>query len=155
MFVRGQLTLPTGDDHNFAGEARFTAAWLLIGRYVPIPELVIAATAGVRFRGAEVKVADRLLGDELTAGVGATYALPAWPGLWCEANHMRAAGELVGVLGNNVAGMRGASPVEARIGFVGEIRSWLRFAVRVGKGLDDHIGAPRFRAMFEIIYEAE
>jgi hypothetical protein len=31
----------------------------------------------------------------------------------------------------------------------GQIRPWLRFAARAGKGLDDHIGSPRFRAMFE------
>jgi len=155
VFARGQLTLPTGDDFDFAGEARFTAAWMMIGRFMPIEGLVIAANAGVRFRAAEVMVADRLLGDELTGALGATYELPAWPGLWCEANHMRATAEVVGVLGNNVAGKRGPSPVEARIGWIGEIRSWLHFAVRVGKGLDDQIGAERFRALFELIYEAE
>jgi len=154
-FTRGHVTFGTGDDHDFAGEARFTIAWMVIGRFTPSEDWVIAANVGVRFRGAEVKVADRLLGDELFANLGATYALPAWPGLWCEANHMRAAAELVGVLGNNVAGQRGPSPVEARLGFIGQFRSWLGFAFRVGKGLDDHIGAPRFRAMFELIYEPE
>ena len=155
VFTRGHVTFGTGDDHDFAGEARFTIAWMLIGRFTPHDDWVIGANAGVRFRGAEVKVADRLLGDELFANVGATYALPAWPGVWCEANHMRAAAELVGVLGNNVAGELGPSPVEARLGFIGQVRSWFGFAVRVGKGLDDHIGAPRFRAMFELIYEPE
>ena len=116
---------------------------------------VVAATAGVRFRGAEVVVADRLLGDELFGAVGATYEVPAWPGLWCAANHMRVAAEVDGVLGNHVAGQLGPSPVEARLGFIGEIRPWLRFAARLGKGLDDQIGSPRFRAMFELIYEAE
>lgn len=151
-FVRGQLTFGTGDDRDFAGEARYTAAWMLIGRVMLAPGAVIAATAGVRFRGAEVIVGDRLLGDELFGAIGATYPLPAIRGLYCDANHVRITGELVGVLGNDVADQRGASPVEARFGLIGRIRPWLAVAARVGTGLDDQIGAPRFRAMLELDY---
>jgi hypothetical protein len=32
-------------------------------------------------------------------------------------------------------------------------RSWLAVAVRVGTHLDDQIGAPRFRAMLELVYQ--
>jgi hypothetical protein len=151
-FVRGQLTFGTGDDRDFAGEARYTAAWMLIGRVTLAPGAVIAATAGVRFRGAEVIVGDRLLGDELFGAIGASYPLPAIRGLYCDANHVRITGELVGVLGNDIANQRGASPVEARAGVIGRIRPWLAVAVRAGTGLDDQIGAPRFRAMVELDY---
>lgn len=151
-FVRGQLTFGTGDDRDFAGEARYTAAWMLIARVTLDPGAVIAATAGVRFRGAEVIVGDRLLGDELFGAIGATYPLPAIPGLYCDVNHVRVTGELVGVLGNDVGDQRGASPVEARGGVIGRIRPWLAIAVRVGTAIDDQIGAPRFRAMLELDY---
>jgi hypothetical protein len=153
-FVRGVLTLPTGDDHDHAGEARFTAAWMAIGRFELPRGIVLATSAGVRLRGAEVIVADRRLGDELVGGFGATYALPAVRGLWCDANRVRITGELVGVLGSRVAGRLGPSPAEARVGLVSEIRPALLAAARIGKGIDDHIGAPRFRAMFELVYTA-
>jgi hypothetical protein len=153
LFVRGHLTFGTGDDRDFAGEARFTAAWNLIARFTLPAGFVVAATAGVRFRRAEVLVADRLLGDELAGGIGATYELPAIRGLWCAANRVRVTAEVVGVLGDDVANQRGPSPVEGRVGMISRIRPWLAIAMRVGKGLDDQIGAPRFRAMFELVYE--
>jgi hypothetical protein len=152
VFVRGGATFGTGDDHDYAGEARYTAAWALIGRFTLPGRVVIAATGGVRFRGAEVAVADRLLGDELFGGIGATVQLPAIHGLYCDANEVRATAELVGALGNDVGDRRGASPLEARIGLVSRIRPWLAVAGRVGRGLDDQIGAPRFRGLLEIVY---
>lgn len=155
IFARGSLTLPTGDDHDFAGEARFTAAWNLIVRVALPAGFTLAATAGVRFRPREVQVADRLLGDELNGGIGAIYDLPALPGWWCPENHVRVTAELVGVLGNDVAGKRGPSPAEFRVGMASDIRSWLSVAGRVGRGIDDEIGAPRFRAMLELVYRHE
>jgi len=152
VFVRGAATLGTGDDHDYAGEARYTLAWALIGRFTLPHRIVIAGTAGVRFRGAEVVVADRLLGDELTGGLGATVQLPAIRGLYCDANELRATAEVVGVLGNDVGGERGPSPLELRLGLVSRIRPYLAVAARVGRGLDDQIGAPRFRGMLEIVY---
>ena len=151
-FVRGQLTLGTGDDRDFAGEVNFTAAWLLIGRFMPIDRLTIAATTGVRFRGAEVIVADRLLGDELVGGRGASYQLPPIPGLYCDANDVRLVAEVVGALGNDVAGRRGPSPLEGKLGLATRIRPWWAVAARIGTGLDDQIGAARFRAMVELVY---
>jgi hypothetical protein len=152
LFVRGALTVGTGDDHDYAGEARFTMAWMLIGRFTLPYGIVVAATGGVRFRKAEVEVADRLLGDELFGGIGATYALPPVRGLWCEANRVRVTAEVVGVLGNDVGDELGASPAELRLGLVSEIRPWLAIAGRVGKGLDNQIGAPRLRGMLELVY---
>jgi hypothetical protein len=151
-FVRLHLTLPTGNDFDFAGEASFTAAWMLIGRLTLPERIVVAGTAGVRFRGREVIVADRLLGDELFAAVGASFQLPAIQGLYCDENEVRVTAELHGVLGNDVGDREGASPAEARVGAVAKIRPWLAVAVRLGKGIGDQIGAPRLRGMIEVAY---
>jgi hypothetical protein len=97
-------------------------------------------------------VADRVLGDELVGGVGATYQLPAIHGLYCDANRVRITGEIVGVYGDDVGNAKGSSPAEARIGLVSEIRPWLLVAARLGKGIDDQIGSPRFRGMLELVY---
>jgi hypothetical protein len=152
LFARGELTMPTGDDHDFAGEARYTAAWALIARFVLPEGIMVAATAGVRFRPREVIIANVLLGDELFGAVGATYELPGLRGLWCPQNHVRITGELHGVLGNDIANQRGPSPVETRFGVVSEVRSWLAIAGRVGIGLNDEIGSPRFRGLIEVVY---
>jgi hypothetical protein len=152
MFVRGQLSLGTGDDFDLAGEVNFTAAWMLIGRAMPTDRLTIAGQAGVRFRGREVIVADRILGDELFGALGVAYQLPAVRGLYCDANQVRVTAELLGVLGNDVGALRGPSPLEARVGVVSRIRPWWAVAARVGTGLNDQIGAPQFRALVELVY---
>jgi hypothetical protein len=75
--VRGELTLPTGDDQQFAGDASWTLAWSLIGRALLSRDVALAGTAGIRLHGAEVAVGDRLVGDELFAAAGATIPLSA------------------------------------------------------------------------------
>jgi hypothetical protein len=143
-FFRGGLTFGTGNDHQFAGDARYSASWLLIGRANLPGGIVLAATGGVRLRGAEVQVADRLVGDELLGAIGASVPVPG-----C----LRVTGELVGVLGDDVAHQRGPSPAEARVGVLAHPRSWLAVALRVGTHVDDQIGAPRLRAMLELVYQ--
>lgn len=152
LFARGELTLPSGDARDFAGEARYTAAWNLIARFTLPANVMLAATAGVRIRPREVQIADVLLSDELDFGLGASYELPAISGLYCPENHVRVTGELVAVLGNDVANKRGPSPVETRFGLVSELRSYLAIAGRVGIGLDQEIGSPRFRGLVEVVY---
>ena len=142
-FFRGALTFGTGNDHQFAGEGRYTGSWLLIGRAILPHDIIVAATGGIRLRGAEVQVADRLVGDELLGGVGVAVPVPG-----C----LHVTGELVGALGDDVAHKRGPSPAEARIGVFARPRSWLAVAFRIGTHLDDQIGAPRFRAMLELVY---
>jgi hypothetical protein len=63
-------------------------------------------------------------------------------------------GELVGVVGDDVGVLSGPSPVEARIGVVSRPRPAWQIGVRVGIGLDDEIGAPRFRALVEVSWHA-
>ena len=153
-FVRGQITIPTGNDFQFAGDARWSGSWLLIARAQVAPTVVAAATGGVRIRAAEVQVGDRLVGDEVVYGAGVAVALPPMLGLWCKPEQARALAELVGVVGDRVGNLRGPSPVEARVGFVGKPLPELAVGVRAGIGLDDQIGSPRFRAMLELAWQA-
>src|SRR6185437_12887137 len=77
VFVRGEVTLPSGDDHDFAGDAGWGAEGLGIAR-VELPHaIVIAGTGGFHIRSKEVQIAENVLGgDELVWGVGATVGIP-------------------------------------------------------------------------------
>lgn len=152
--LRAELTLPSGDDAQFAGDAAWTAAWSLIGRTTLPRGVVMAATAGIRLHGAEVMVGDRLVGDELFAAAGGAVPLPAL-GLGGAAEHVAVTAELLGALGDHVGGASGPSPVEARLGVIARALPGLpalAIAGRVGFGLDDQIGAPRVRAMLELAW---
>ena len=142
-FLRMAATFGTGNDYQFAGDDRYSLSWLLVGRAKLPHDIVLAATGGIKLRGAEVQVADRLVGDEVLGAVGATVPIPG-----C----LRLSGEVIGALGDDVAKKRGPSPVEARIGVLAHPRDYFAFAVHVGTHLDDQIGAPRLRAMLELIY---
>lgn len=148
-FVRADLTLPTGDDHDFAGEASWTLAWRLIGRVTVPADIVIAASLGIRLRGDEVIVGDKLVGDELTYALGAVIPVPALPRVWCEQQAFITA-ELVGIAGNDVGSGTGPSPIEARVGVISRPRTWFAIAARVGRGLADDIGSPSLRATLEL-----
>ena len=154
LFARLAATVPTGDDHAFAGEARWTGSTLLIGRAVLPAGVVVAATGGILVRGAEVQVADRTVGDALAGALGVAVPLPPVAGLWCVPDQLRVTGELAGELGDDVAHRLGAAPLEARFGVIGRPRPELAIAVRAGFGLDDQIGAPRFRATLELAWQA-
>jgi len=153
VFVRGTLTLPTGDDYDFAGDAKWSAAWMGIARVTLPADLVVSATAGIRLRGAEVIVGDQLVGDELAWGVGATMGIPPFLPLWCKPEQLKGAVEVLGVVGDRVAGQHSPSPIEARLGVIGRIRPPYAIAVHVGTHLDDQIGAPTFRAIVELVYQ--
>jgi len=151
--IRAELSLPTGDDRDFAGDSSWTLAWSLIGRLTLPRGIVVAGAAGIRIRGDEVLIADRLVGDELHGGVGISVPIPPVRPLWCVAEQVKLTGEIVGILGDNVAGKRGPSPAEARIGLVTKPVSAITLGVRIGVGLGDQIGAPRWRATFELTYQ--
>jgi hypothetical protein len=151
--ARMALTLPTGRDNEFLGEARYTLAWQLVGRFTFDGGILLAATAGVRVRGSEVAIADRVAGDEATGAVGVVVPIPPFLGrLWCKPAQLGATAELAGALGDSVGGVRGPSPLEARVGFVGHPRPAWAIGVRAGFGLDDQLGAPAFRALAEVAY---
>lgn len=153
VFLRGDVWLPTGADFDFAGDARWSAAWTGIARIALAHDVMIAATAGIRLRAREVKVADQIVGDELAWGIGTTVGIPPLLPLWCHPEQLKAAAEVLGVLGDRVAGQHGPSPVEARIGVIGRIRPPYAIAVHIGTHLDDQIGAPAFRATIDLAWQ--
>jgi hypothetical protein len=154
VFLRADLVVPSGDDYDFAGDARWSAAWLGIVRITLDHDVVLAATGGIRIRGREVQVADQLVGDELLWGAGATVGIPPFVPLWCEPGQLRASAEVVGVVGDRVNHVRGPSPIEARLGLIGRIRPEYGIAVRAGTHLDDEVGAPAFRATIDLVYQS-
>ena len=147
-FLRAELTLPTGDDAQLAGDARWTAAWSLLGRARLPHEITVAATAGIRLHGAEVVVGDRLVGDELFGAAGIAVPLPIDP-LNSLTGPVQATAELIGSYGDHVGTRAGPDPLEARLGVQLQPRQGFAVGVHAGFGLDDQIGAPAFRAVIE------
>jgi len=150
--LRAELTLPSGNADQFAGDARWTAAWSLIGRATLPHDVVIAATVGIRLHGAEVAVGDRLIGDELFAAAGVAVPVPAVGPLRALAAPVKLTGELLGSLGDHVGKLSGPVPLEARLGVVVQPVAELTVGAHAGFGLDDQIGAPRFRALIELAW---
>lgn len=152
VFVRADLTLPTGDQGDLAGEPSWTVAWRLVGRATLPHGIVVAGTVGLRLRGEEVFVGDRLVGNEFLGAVGVVVPVPPIAPLWCTADQVKLTAELVGVLGDDVGTGRGPSPAEARVGLVTQPRPDLTFGLRAGTGLTDEIGAPELRVVTELTY---
>ncbi|HEX4422665.1 MAG TPA: hypothetical protein VH165_32340 [Kofleriaceae bacterium] len=149
--LRADVTVPTGDEAQLAGDARWTAAWSLIGRATVAGDVVIAASAGIRLHGAEVAVGDHLIGDELFAAAG--VAIPVVPaGASGPLGALALTGELLGALGDHVGMLAAPSPLEARIGAIVRPRAGLAIGVHAGAGLDDQIGAPRARLVIELAW---
>ena len=151
-FVRADLTLPTGDEGDFAGDPSWTLAWRLIARWTLAHEIVVSATVGLRLRGEEVIVGDRLVGNEFLGAAGIALPLPPLRRVWCE-DQVRVTAEVAGVLGDDVGGTRGPSPVEARAGVVVRPRPQWTIAARAGTGLTDEIGSPSVRLSLDLVYQ--
>jgi hypothetical protein len=155
VFLRGELTAPTGDAQNFAGAGGWTYGLHLIGRLELASGVVVAGTAGVRLAsGDAVVLADRAVGDEVEAAVGVVVPLPPLRPLWCGRDQVLVDAEVDAAIGDSFDNIAGPSPVEARIGLVSRPRAWLQVGARLGVGLDDEIGAPRLRAMLEVSWHA-
>lgn len=169
--VRGELTLPAGNDQQFAGDARWTAAWSLIGRAVVGRGIAIAGTAGIRLHGAEVAVGDRLVGDALFGAIGVSVPLaalglgvgsPAVAGTAGStggaafsgslAQRVAITAALLGALGDHVGDLAGPSPVEARMGAIAHATQELTIGAYFGLGLRDEIGSPKLRALVEVAW---
>jgi len=144
VFLRGELALPTGDAHDFAGESSWAASWGLIGRFdlAPYP-LIFAATAGIRLRGDEVLVGDRVVGNEVFAATGMVARISP---------DLELALEVAGALGDKASGKRGPDPLELRAGTVIHPLPYLDISLRAGFGLNDEIGAPRLRIVLQLAY---
>jgi hypothetical protein len=151
-FLRADLTLPTGDDAAFAGDAAWTAAWSLIGRLRLPHDLVLAGTAGIRLHGAEVAVGDRLVGDELLASLGAALPLASLGATGDLLAQTAVTVELHAALGDHVGGASGPDPVEARLGALVHALPALTIGAHLGVGLASQIGAPRLRLLVELAW---
>lgn len=151
VFARADIGFPTGNEDHFAGDSGWNLAWSLIGRFVLPANLALSIAGGIRLRGDEVIVADRIQSNELFANAGIAVPIPPIRPLWCVADQVKLTAELASVLGDNVAGAKGPSPIEARVGLVTHPRDNITLGFRVGAGLvDDEIGAPRWRALVEL-----
>ena len=132
-------------------------AWMLIGR-VALPAGIVVAgdrrASGFAAREVQRRGSARSA-TSCSAASARRCQLPAIRGLWCDANHVRARpAEVVGVLGDDVGGQaRAIARRGAHRHRQPRSAPWLAVACRVGKGLDDQIGAPRFRAMLELVYQ--
>jgi hypothetical protein len=152
-FLRGELVLPTGNDDHYAGEASWAFSWTLIGRFELPGRAILAGGAGIRLRGAEVLVGDRVVGNELHGALGLAVPLPPVKPLWCRDDLFVVTAELGGAAGDSVAGATGPSPVHAGIGLVIRATSALHIGLRAGAGLVDQIGSPRAFAVVEVAYQ--
>lgn len=151
VFARGDIGFPTGNEDSFAGDSGWNLAWSLIGRFVLPADVTLAAAGGIRLRGDEVIVADRIQSNELFAHAGIAVPVPPIRPLWCVPEQVKLTAEIAGVLGDRVAGAQGPSPIEARVGLVTHPRDNVTLGFRVGAGLvSDEIGAPRWRALVEL-----
>src|SRR5207342_227158 len=83
VFARGEIGFPTGNEDQFAGDSSWNLAWSLIGRFVIPAGISVSAAGGIRLRGDEVLVADRLQSNELFGAVGVAVPIPPIGGLWC------------------------------------------------------------------------
>lgn len=143
ILVRAEVSIPTGNAAQLAGDASWSAGWSLIGRLVLPRAITLVAAAGLRLRATEVLVVDRLIGNEVVGAAGALVPLTS---------HVALGGELAGALGDHIARKQGISPVELRGGLVVHPMADLAVGVRAGVGLDDEIGAPAWRITFTTTY---
>jgi hypothetical protein len=151
VFARADIGFPTGNEDSFAGDSGWNVAWSLIGRFALPAGVSLSAAGGIRLRGDEVRVADRIQSNELFGAAGIVVPVPPIRPLWCVREQVRLSAEIAAVLGDSVAGAKGPSPIEARIGLVTHPRDNITLGFRVGAGLvDDEIGAPRWRALVEL-----
>jgi hypothetical protein len=154
VFVRGELALPTGDQGDFAGDAGYSLAWRLIGRANLPLGITFAASAGLRLRGQEILVGDRLVGNEALLAAGIAVPLPALRPLWCT-DQVKLTADASAVIGDDIGAGRGPSPAEVRFGVISQPRPAWTLGVRVGTGVTDEIGSPALRATFEVTYRGE
>jgi hypothetical protein len=143
-FMYTDLTVPSGNDLHFAGDERTTVVLGLIGRATLPHGVVIAGTVGVRLHGAEVAVGDRVISDELLAAGGVEVPIGDGP--------LALTGEVLAALGDAAPPLAGQRPIEPRIGAIVRPAPGWAIGAHVGAGVDDAIGAPRWRAIVTLAW---
>jgi hypothetical protein len=142
------LTVPTGDDGDFAGEAGAVLAWGLRAGY-RTGDVAITGGAGLRLRTEEVVLLSpaRPHGNELTASLGAAVRLAPLGRQFGGGDRAWAMVEVEAALGDDAGkGARGPSPAEARIGVRADVAHCWSVALAGGGGFTrDEVGSPGYR----------
>ncbi|HTR51869.1 MAG TPA: OmpA family protein, partial [Kofleriaceae bacterium] len=136
------VTLPTGDSSSFTGGTSLSAWPRVILGWTP-GALSIAVNAGFRFQQSNM-VANATVGDEFTAGAGASYALrpdKAW--LLAEA-----------YLAVDTDGGAHDVPAEALVGARAVVAGPWRAQVAIGEGLGRGVTSPELEAVASMSYVA-
>ena len=144
------VTLPTGDEDAFAGEAGAVIE-IRLAASTRQQRWAVGANLGARLRTEEARFIDPTLafGNELVGGVGVTAEVPE------TRRRLWAVGELAAVWGVDEDGSRrGPDPLEVRFGARWAATSAWGVGAGVGLGLGDReaIGAPPWRLIAEVRY---
>ncbi len=147
LAVAATLSLPTGDDENFAGEKGITVGWNAIGSYAA-PGWRVALAVGPRLRAEKVVFLSpaRASGGELTAALAAEAAVP-----YLADHALSVLFEYALVRGDEPtpgSTVRGPSPEEVRFGL--RWRASARWTLTGGAGFGTtpaQIGSPAWRAI--------
>ena len=156
--VAASLTLPTGDDEQFAGEAGAVLAWGLRAGY-RTDDVALVGGTGLRVRTEEVVLLSpaRPHGNELTANLGAAVRLGPLGRQFGGSDRAWALAEIEAVLGDDAGtGARGPSPAEARLGVRAQIHHCWSVALAAGGGFrPDEIGSPGYRLIAQVTFHQD
>jgi len=138
------MSVPTGDELNFAGEKGFVFAPNLILDYRKTP-ISVGLNVGVRLRTEKAELVDLEVGHQMTAGLGVT-------------GHLFDRRFLVGAEGTLVAEMDGfdrlAFEYRGSVGYVPDkarsVTLWFSGGASAGTG--DLLGTPKLRFLLGITY---
>ena len=144
------ITLPTGDDEQFAGEAGTVIEARLIGSY-RYSRFAAAANLGPRLRTEEVQFLDPTLvhGNEIAWGLAGSVLVPGGQGKWT------AVAELAGAWGVDAGdGTESPDPAEARAGARYDVAPAWTVGAALGGGLGerDAVGSPAWRFVADVRY---
>ncbi|MBE7451596.1 MAG: thrombospondin type 3 repeat-containing protein [Kofleriaceae bacterium] len=150
------VTLPTGDDHHFAGEAGWTLSWGVRAGWRG-ERLELTGGAGLRVRTREVVLLSpaRPHGNELTASAGVAVRLDPVGRTLGGPDRAWALLEVEAALGDSpTRGVRGPSPGEARAGVRLQVHRCWSVALAAGGGFTpDEVGAPAWRAVAQLSFD--
>ena len=138
------ITLPTGDENAFLGEAFVTLNPKLVVEYmIPVVGLRLAANAGMRFRR-DQSIGTLDLRNELTYGLGAGWRLLG-------IRTFEAIAEFSGSAPvQSVAENSSSAPLESDLGARWFVAPGMALAGGVGFGIISDYGAPQWRAFVSL-----
>jgi hypothetical protein len=150
------ITLPTGDDDHFAGEAGWMLSWGLRVGY-RAPRVEVLANASLRLRTTEVILLSpaRPHGNELTVGLGAAFRFDALGRAFGSPDRAWLLAESESTLGDSPGtGARGPSPSELRVSARVNLHHCWSLALGGGGGLTpDSIGSPAWRIFAQLSFD--